>query len=142
MIACNAPRVAVYDDNGNSFTVPSMNELSECCRAFKAVGVGTMIDSTSESDVSLAREALENFFTACKWLSESQSREPIANEQVMFLRARCALRCLFTDAARYPTTDRSIMEAFEHFAMVAIMIAETAHTKLLRYASATASETE
>ena len=137
-----APQITLYDDHGYSLAVPSMSELSECCRAFEAVGVNTITDSPSESDISLAREALENFFTACKWLSESQSREPIANEQVMFLRARCALRCLFTDAARYPTTDRSIMEAFEHLAMVAIMIAETAHTKLLRYASATASETE
>lgn len=128
------PKITLYDDHGNTLTVPDALELLECCRTFHALGVDKIIHTLSESDVeravSLACEAHEEFFAACKWLSESQNREPIATEQVMFLRARSGLRCLFTDAVRHPTNDRSIAQAFEHFAMVAIMIVETAHTKL------------
>lgn len=138
------PKITLYDDHGNTLTVPSTEELSECCRRFETQVMDKIADFTLDTrdDINRACEELGKFFAACEWLSESHNQEPIALEQLMFLRARNALSCLFTDAARDGTNDLSIAHAFDHVGTIAIMLAEIAHTKLSRHASATVSDTE
>ena len=139
-----APKITRYDDHGNALTVPSTDELSECCRRFEARVMDKIADFTLDTrdDIDRACEELGKFFAACEWLSEAQNREPMEHEQLMFLRARNALWCLFTDAARDGTKDRSIADAFDHVSTIAIMLAETAHTKLSRCALAPSNESQ
>lgn len=139
-----APKITRYDDHGNALTVPSTEELSECCRRFETQVMDKIADFTlnTRDDIDRACEELGKFCAACNWLSESQNREPTAHEQLMFLRARNALSCLFTDAARHATNDLSITDAFDHVSTIAIMLVEIAHAKLLRFTSETASESE
>ena len=144
MSTLTAPQVTLYDDHGNALTVPSTDELSECCRRFEARVMDKIADFTLDTrdDIDRTCEELGKFFAACNWLSESQNREPTAHEQLMFLRARNALWCLFTEAARDSTNDLSIADAFDHVSTIAIMLAELAHTKLSRCAFAPSSESQ
>ncbi len=136
------PQITLHDDHGNALTVPSTEELLERCRRFETQVMDKIAEFMLDTrdDIDRANEELGKFFAACEWLSEAQNREPIEHEQLMFLRARNALWCLFTDAARHSTNDLSIPDAFDHVSTIAIMLAESAHTKLLRFASETASE--
>jgi hypothetical protein len=139
----NASQITLHDDHGNALTVPSTEALLECCRRFETQAMDKIADFTLDTrdDINRACEELGEFLASCNWLSESQNREPIAHEQLMFLRARNAL-CLFTDAARDGTKDRSIADAFDHVSTIAIMLAEIAHTKLLRCVLAPPSEAQ
>lgn len=139
-----APQITLSDDHGNALTAPSTEELSECCRRFETQVMDKIAEFMLDTrdDIDRANEELGKFFAACNWLSESQNRAPIAHEQLMFLRARNALWCLFTDAARDGTKDRSIADAFDHVSTIAIMLVEIAHAKLLRCASAPPREAQ
>ena len=139
-----ALQLTLYDDHGNELTVPSTEELLERCRRFETQVMDKIAEFMLDTrdDIDRANEELGKFFAACNWLSESQNRAPIAHEQLMFLRARNALSCLFTDAARDGTNDLSIAHAFDHVSTIAIMLAETAHTKLLRCELAPPSESQ
>ena len=142
MSAHTALQITLYDDHGNPLTVPSTEELLECCRRFETQVMDKILDLMLDTgdDVDRACAELGIFFAACNWLSEAQNREPIATERLMFLRARNALSCLFSDAARDGTNDQSLAHAFDHVSTIAIMLVETARAKLSREALALSSE--
>lgn len=142
MSARTAPQITLYDDYGNPLEVPSMEQLLECCRRFETQVMDKILDFMLDTgdDVDRACVELGIFFAACNWLSESPHCEPIAREQLMFLRARNALSCLFTDAARDGTNDQSLAHTFDHVGTIAIMLVETAHATLAREALALSSE--
>ena len=144
MSARPTPQITLYDDSGNPLEVPSTKQLLECCKRFETQVMDKIIDDTldTRNDVKRACEELGIFFAACNWLSESQHLDPIAREQIMFLRARNALSCLFTDAARDGTNDQSFAHAFDHVSTIAIMLVKTAHANLLRDALTPLSESQ